>query len=58
VPELLVLGKRSAKPLNRRRRITVELPEFAIRAIQCRVEEANAEDDEQEQVPSTTSSRG
>ncbi|MBV8897233.1 MAG: hypothetical protein JO051_12025 [Acidobacteriaceae bacterium] len=50
MPELVVMGKQLAKPLNRRRRIAVELPEFAIRAIQCRVEEANAEDDDQEQV--------
>ena len=42
MPELHVLGKQLAKPLNRRRRVVVELPEFAVRAIHWRVEEANA----------------
>ena len=35
------MGKALAKPLNKRRRITVEVPEFVVRAINCRVEEAN-----------------
>lgn len=48
--ELVVMGKKLAKSLNRRRRIAVELPEFAVRAIQWRVEEANARDDDEEQV--------
>lgn len=39
--EVTVLGKALAKPLNRRRRITIEVPEFVVRAIHCRVEEAN-----------------
>ena len=30
--------------MNRRRRITVEVPEFVVRAIECRVEEANGGD--------------
>ena len=42
--EVTVLGKALAKPLNRRRRITVEVPEFIVRAINCRVEEANEDD--------------
>lgn len=42
--EVTVLGKALAKPLNRRRRITVEVPEFVVRAINCRVEEANEGD--------------
>ena len=33
---------RSQRPLTSRRAITVELPEFLIRALECRVEEANA----------------
>jgi len=39
--EITVMGKALAKPLNKRRRITVEVPEFVVRAINCRVEEAN-----------------
>jgi hypothetical protein len=50
VPEVVILGKQLAKPLNKRRRVTVELPEFAIRAIHRRVDEANAGDEEGEQV--------
>jgi hypothetical protein len=44
VTQLLDLGKERGKALNRRRAITVDLPEFAIRAIEWRVEEANADD--------------
>jgi hypothetical protein len=44
VPEVVILGKELAKPLNKRRRVTVELPEFAVRAIRWRVDEANAGD--------------
>jgi hypothetical protein len=44
VSNVVSLGKELAKPLNRRRPVTVELPEFAIRAIHWRVEEANADD--------------
>lgn len=50
MPEVLVLGKRLGKPLNRRRRVTVELPEFVLRAIHWRVSEANAGDDDEEGV--------
>jgi hypothetical protein len=50
VPEVVVLGTELARPLNKRRRITVELPEFAIRAIHWRVDEANSGDDAGEQV--------
>ncbi len=42
MPEVVILGKELAKPLNKRRRVTVELPEFAVRAIRWRVDEANA----------------
>jgi hypothetical protein len=41
VAQIAVLGTELAKPLNRRRRVTVELPEFVVRAIRYRVEEAN-----------------
>jgi len=41
VPEVVIHGKRLAKPLNKRRRVTVELPEFVVRAIHARFEEAN-----------------
>ncbi len=44
------MGKALAKPLNRRRRITVEVPEFVVRAINCRVEEANENDPADEVV--------
>jgi hypothetical protein len=50
MPELVVMGKQLAKPLNKRRRITVELPEFAVRAIHWRVDEANEVGDTDEQV--------
>lgn len=50
MPEVVVMGKQLAKPLNKRRRVTVELPEFAIRAIHRRVDEANEVDDTDEQV--------
>ena len=40
MPELIVLGKQLGKPLNRPRRVTVELPELIVRAIHCRVDEA------------------
>jgi hypothetical protein len=48
--EIAVLGKALAKPLNKRRRITVEVPEFVVRAINCRVEEANEGDTDGEVV--------
>lgn len=48
--DVLVMGTRLGEPLNRRREVTVELPEFAIRAIECRVDEANAGDDDGEAV--------
>jgi len=50
VRRLVVFGTELAKPLNRRRRISVELPEFVIRAINWRVEEANANDAETDDV--------
>jgi hypothetical protein len=50
VPEVIILGKELAKPLNRRRRVTVELPEFALCALHHRVDEANADDADGEQV--------
>lgn len=48
--QVAVFGQALAKPLNRRRRITVELPEFVIRAIQVRVDEANDCEDDGEVV--------
>jgi hypothetical protein len=46
--ELANFGAALGKPLNQRRQVTVQLPEFLIRAISYRVEEANldAPDDE------------
>jgi hypothetical protein len=41
---------RFAKPLNQRRRIVVELPEFVIRAIEVRVAEANIDASEDDEV--------
>ena len=48
--QVAVFGTALAKPLNRRRRIAVEVPEFVIRAIKYRVEEANEGDDGGEEV--------
>ena len=48
--QVVVLGKQLGEPLNRRRRVTVELPEFVVRAIHCRVDEANSRSDIDEQV--------
>lgn len=48
--EIAVFGKAMAKPLTRRRAVTVELPEFVIRAIDYRVDEANDGDTTDEQV--------
>lgn len=48
--EVSVFGTALAKPLNRRRRITVEVPEFVVRAIKYRVEEANQDDSNNEVV--------
>lgn len=48
--EVVVLGKQLGKPLNRRLSLTVELPEFIVRAINCRVDEANVDDEAGEQV--------
>lgn len=50
MPEVVVWGKHLGKPLNKRRRVTVELPEFVLRAIHWRVDEANAGDENDEQV--------
>lgn len=48
--QVAVFGTALAKPLNRRRRITVEVPEFVVRAIRFRVDEANESDPEGETV--------
>ena len=48
--EVVIHGTRLGKPLNRRKRLTVELPEFVIRAIKVRVEEANRDAPEGEEV--------
>jgi len=50
VPQVALFGTALAKPLNRRRRITVEVPEFVVRAIKFRVQEANDDDTEGEVV--------
>jgi len=50
VTQVAVFGTALAKPLNRRRGITVEVPEFVVRAIKFRVEEANEGDPEGEAV--------
>lgn len=50
MPQVAVFGTALAKPLNRRRRITVEVPEFVVRAIKFRVEEANEGDTDGEAV--------
>ena len=48
----------AANALSRRRTIPIELPEFAIRALEHRVEMTNAGADEDEWCRSTTSSSG
>lgn len=48
--QVAVFGTALAEPLNRRKRVTVELPEFVIRAIKYRVDEANEADENDEQV--------
>ena len=50
MPEVIILGKQLAKSLNRRRRVVVELPEFAVRALHHRVDEANGDDTDGEEV--------
>jgi hypothetical protein len=50
VSALVMLGKELGKTLNKRRKVTIELPEFAIRAIRWRVDEANAQDAAVEQI--------
>jgi hypothetical protein len=50
VAEVVIFGKQLGEPLNRRRRVTIELPEFAVRAIQWRVDDANAAGEEGEHV--------
>src|SRR6185436_13909884 len=44
MPGVTVFGTALAKPLARRRKVTVELPEFVIRAIRYRVDEANGDE--------------
>ena len=48
--QVAIFGSALGKPLNRRRRITVEVPEFVVRAIELRVEEANEVDSGGEEV--------
>lgn len=50
MPAVAIHGKNLGQPLNRRRRITVELPEFIIRAINVRVDEANQNEPNDEDV--------
>lgn len=39
-----------SKPLNRRKRVTVELPDLLVRAIRVRMDEANGGEADQEEV--------
>jgi hypothetical protein len=48
--DVIPFARRLAKPLNRRRRVEIELPEFVVRAIEWRVEEANAGATDDEEV--------
>ena len=48
--QVAVFGTALAKPLTRRRRITIEVPEFIVRAIQFRVDEANEDDPDSDEV--------
>jgi hypothetical protein len=50
VSAVVIDGKQLGKPLNRRKRVTVELPEFLLRAIRARVDEANEIDPEDDEV--------
>jgi hypothetical protein len=43
VADVIRFAREFAKPLNRRRRVEIELPEFVVRAIEWRVDEANAD---------------
>jgi len=58
VTHVAVFGTALAKPLNRRRHITVEVPAFVVRAIEYRVEEANEGEPGGRQSVSTTSWNG
>jgi len=50
VNEVSIFEKNLAKPLNRRRQVTVEMPEFLFRAIHARVDEANQNEGTDEDV--------
>lgn len=50
MPAVAIHGRKLGRPLNKRRRVTVELPEFIIRAINVRVDEANESDPSTEDV--------
>ena len=50
MPEPAVFKRALAEPLNRRRTISIELPEFVIRAVNLRVEDANDGDDGEDAV--------
>lgn len=47
---VVIHGKELGKPLNRRKRVTVELPEFLLRAIRARVDEANENEPDVDEV--------
>jgi hypothetical protein len=48
--DVIRFARELAKPLNRRRRVELELPEFVVRAIEWRVEEANVGATDAEEV--------
>ena len=48
--EVVIHAKQLGRPLNRRKQVTIELPEFLIRAIQARADEANQNDPTEEEV--------
>jgi hypothetical protein len=50
VTAVVIHGKQLGKPLNRRKRVTVELPDFLLRAIRARVDEANENEPDEEEV--------
>jgi hypothetical protein len=43
-------GRKLGESLNRRRSVTVELPEFLVRAIHARADQANEGDDAEDEV--------
>ena len=48
--EVVIHREQLAKHLNRRKRVTVEIPEFLVRAIRARVDEANQNEPIEDEV--------